>query len=179
MSLPPEPLVFTRPHGGRLKVDRGALAVIARHVQHAGDAPEAGGVLLGRRIADTFDVVVDAATEPMAADRRSRFRFVRHRRGHQLAIDRAWRRSGGRLGWLGEWHTHPEPDPTPSAVDRLDWRRKLVVDRYDESLFFLIAGTDRLRVWEGTWLRLARPLVPSPMSGLTTDGSGDGDQAHY
>ena len=158
----PDPLVFARPAGGRLKVDRDALAVIARHLQRADDAPEAGGVLLGRRIAGTHDVVVDSATEPMAADRRSRFRFRRHRRGHQLAIDRAWRESGGRSGWLGEWHTHPELDPTPSVVDRADWRRKLVVDRYDESLFFLIAGTGQLRVWEGARRRAVRPLTLEP-----------------
>ena len=135
------------------------MAAIARHLQHADDAPEAGGVLMGRRIAGTSDVVVDTVTEPMAADHRSRFRFVRHRRGHQLAIDRAWRGSKGRSGWLGEWHTHPEPDPTPSVVDRVDWRRTLLVDRYDESLFFLIAGTDQLRVWEGARLRPVRPLM--------------------
>jgi integrative and conjugative element protein (TIGR02256 family) len=135
-----------------------ALDTIRRHLQLRRDAPEAGGVLLGRYIAGTADVVVDAVTEPMAGDRRSRARFFRHRRGHQLAMDAAWSESGRTCAWLGEWHTHPEPDPSPSFVDRIDWRRKLTVDRYEEALFFLVAGTDRLRVWEGARRRRVHAL---------------------
>ncbi|MEP0548074.1 MAG: Mov34/MPN/PAD-1 family protein [Rhodothermales bacterium] len=142
-------LVFARSGGGRVQLGPSALYAIRRHLQLGLDAAEAGGVLLGRYIAGTADVVVDAVTEPMAGDRRSRARFFRHRRGHQLAIKSAWSESGGTSAWLGEWHTHPEPDPSPSFIDRLDWRRKLTVDRYEEALFFLIAGTDRLRAWEG------------------------------
>jgi integrative and conjugative element protein (TIGR02256 family) len=157
-----ERLLFRRPEGGRLQIGSVALEAILRHLQHATDAPEAGGVLLGRYILGTRDVVVDAVTGPMREDRRSRTRFYRHRRGHQVAIECAWEESGGTCAWLGEWHTHPEPMPTPSWVDRADWRRKLLVDRYDEALFFVIAGTTTIRAWEGRWSTRIRPLSPEP-----------------
>lgn len=153
-------LLFRRPGGGRLQIGPDALAVILRYAQHEPGAPEAGGALLGRYILSTRDVVVDVVTEPMRADRRSRTRFYRHRRGHQAVIERAWAESGGTCAWLGEWHTHPEPVPTPSWVDRADWRRKLLVDRYDEALFFVIAGTASVRAWEGRRARCIRSLLP-------------------
>jgi integrative and conjugative element protein (TIGR02256 family) len=152
------PLVFVRPAGGRLKVTTEAASTIASHLQHEARAPESGGVLLGRFIEGTRDVVVDSVTEPMSEDRRSRARFYRHRRGHQTVLDEAWRASGGTTAWLGEWHTHPQRDPVPSWIDRADWRRKLLVDRYNDGLFFLIAGTGRVRVWEGGRFRPVQPL---------------------
>lgn len=106
---------------------------------------------MGRYINETRDVVVDAVTEPMRGDQQSRARFFRHRKGHQEAIDEAWKRSLGTTAWLGEWHTHPEPDPHPSSTDIAEWNRKLVADAYPDALFFLIAGTHRIRVWEGAF----------------------------
>lgn len=150
--------VFTRGEGGRVQFGPSALAAIRRHLQLCPDAPEAGGVLLGRYIAGTADVVVDAVSEPMPHDHRDRMRFFRHRRGHQRAIQAAWSESGGTCTWLGEWHTHPESNPFPSFIDRIEWRRKLTVDRYDEVLFFIIAGTEQLRVWEGGRFRTIHPL---------------------
>lgn len=136
-----------------------AASTIGGHLQHEARAPEGGGVLLGRFIDGTHDVVVDSVTEPMPGDRQSRARFFRHRRGHQAVIDEVWRASGGTTAWLGEWHTHPQRDPVPSWIDRADWRRKLLVDRYDDVLFFLIAGTGRVRIWEGGRFLAIQPLT--------------------
>lgn len=157
--LPP-PLVCARPAGGRLKVSADALAVMLAHAQHAPTALEAGGVLLGRLIAGTADLVVDAVTPPMPGDRRSRTSFRRAARRHQEAIDRAWHESGETTAWLGEWHTHPEADPTPSGIDWKDWHRKLVEDRFAGPLLFIIVGTRAVRVWEGRRPRKIRPLEP-------------------
>lgn len=151
-------IVFARPREGRVQLGPSALDSIRHHLQLCPEAPEAGGVLLGRYIAGTTDIIVDAVSEPMPCDRRSRTRFFRHRRGHQLLIQAAWTESNGTCTWLGEWHTHPEADPFPSCVDRLDWRRKLTVDRYDDALLFLIVGVERLRMWEGSRFRTIHPL---------------------
>lgn len=129
-----------------------------KFVQDTPSKPEAGGVLLGRYILDTHDVVVDLITEPMPRDLRSRVRFFRHRRGHQIAIDQTWRESSGTCTWLGEWHSHPEHNPSPSFTDHADWRRKLLVDRYDEVLFFVIVGIQNICVWEGALPSWKKPL---------------------
>lgn len=108
---------------------------------------EAGGVLLGRHLLDSRDVVVDDVTTPQAADRRSRFGFFRSRRHEALAQER-WRQQAGTSAYLGLWHTHPEPDPTPSSVDYRDWQQAVAGDAFEgDRLFFPIVGTNSIRVW--------------------------------
>ena len=142
-------LTFARLGGGCLQIGPSALEVLLGHVHDSPQQPEAGGVLLGRHILDTSDMVVDRGTTPQPGDRRSRFHFFRARRCHQELINRAWQEGGGTCTYLGEWHTHPEPGPTPSWIDWLDWRRKLAFDRFTEPIFFVIVGTAETRAWEG------------------------------
>lgn len=147
-------LVFRDLQGARTKIDAGVVAVLRGYAQHSPRSIEAGGVLIGRLLRDTNDVVIDLASEPMPDDVRSRCSFSRSCAAHQNLIDGAWRESRGTLGYLGEWHTHPEPVPMPSNVDRNDWARRLRRDRYEgERLFFLIVGTQSMRMWVGTRCR--------------------------
>lgn len=126
------------------------MSTMLEHVQHEPDALEAGGVLLGRELLGTGDLVVDAVTEPMAEDMRTRVSFFRSLLCHQHRIFEAWQQSHGTRGYLGEWHTHPEPRPAPSVVDRRDWKRRLVEDRVDARCsLFLIMGTRALGAWLG------------------------------
>lgn len=82
-------------------------------------ASEAGGVLLGVR--RPAGVEVSGATEPFATDRRTRSSFVRGSGGHQEAATHLWATSCETVDYLGEWHTHPESDPQPSAIDLAEW----------------------------------------------------------
>lgn len=141
-------LTFIRMGGGHFEIGPAALAILRRYVQDSPEKSEAGGVLLGRHILETQDIIVDQVTEPMQGDQRSRFRFSRARRRHQEAINRAWAESGGTCTYLGEWHTHPEARPTPSSVDRQEWRRKWSADSFTRPIFFVIVGTTQMSVWE-------------------------------
>lgn len=142
-------LIFRALDGQRVKLSAEANQIFEAHIQR-GTRREAGGVLLGRWLRGSGDVVVDLATSPMSGDRRGRFSFYRDDRAHQRLIDDAHHQTKGTCGYLGEWHTHPEPDPVPSSVDRRDWSRRLERDVVDVSaLFFLIVGTERFRVWRG------------------------------
>ncbi|RUP33704.1 MAG: hypothetical protein EKK45_04255 [Curvibacter sp.] len=108
---------------------------------------EAGGILLGRHLLDSHDVVVDEVTTPQSTDRRSRFAFFRSRQHEALAQER-WRQQAATSAYLGLWHTHPEPDPTPSSVDHKDWQKAVAGDVFEgDRLFFPIVGTDSIRVW--------------------------------
>ncbi|WP_199756362.1 MULTISPECIES: Mov34/MPN/PAD-1 family protein [Corallococcus] len=121
--------------------------------------PEAGGVMLGRRILGCDDVVIDEVTPPMEGDSRARLQFHRAPARHQSVIDARWAESRGTCLYLGEWHTHPEPIPTPSSIDLEGWSRRLKEDQFDgSSLFFLIVGMERVALWEG--FRQSRHLVP-------------------
>lgn len=148
---------FARPGGGRFSLGPVALVAMIRHAQDDAEKPEAGGVLLGRHILDSQDIVVDRVTTPQQGDRQGRFLFFRAQHRHQQLIDAAWRESHGTRTYLGEWHTHPELVPQPSVIDRVNWRRKLLVDCFSAPIFFLIVGTGDVGVWEG---RRCRPVTP-------------------
>lgn len=120
---------------------------MSRYVQHSSE-PEAGGVLLGRRLLDSMDVLVDSVTTPFPSDIQKRRAFVRNAIGHQDAVDSAWEESHGTTVYLGEWHTHPQPRPEPSRTDLGDWRRKSEEDSYKQGLFFVIIGSEEIGVWE-------------------------------
>lgn len=133
-----------------MKIASPALAVMMSLRQTTATASEAGGILIGRYIVDSQDVVVDEATTPTRNDQRTRFTFHRDGKSHQQVIDQRWHASQGRFHYLGEWHTHPETSPSPSSVDLADWRRRLCADRFDaDSLLFVIVGVCDLRLWEG------------------------------
>lgn len=82
---------------------------------------EAGGLMLGYRkegILHAIDV-----TLPSSWDRHSRTTFHRSVKAHRLRALRLWRRSGGLVDWLGEWHSHPGFALSPSGTDRRNWSR--------------------------------------------------------
>lgn len=142
---------FQRPSGGLLTIGSVPLLSLDAYRQVRESMAEAGGILLGRLIDSSQDVVVDEAAPPHAEDRKSRFSFFRRKRPAQERVNRAWTSSSGTLVYLGEWHTHPEDDPQPSAHDLAQWKRILceVVCGHDP-LFFLIVGRVRIRCWEGS-----------------------------
>jgi integrative and conjugative element protein (TIGR02256 family) len=112
---------------------------------------EAGGILLGRLILNSSDVVVDSISIPSIRDRRERARFWRTKSDTQKMVERAWADSGGTRVYLGEWHSHPEDDPRPSSLDTTEQARIVLSATYEhESLFFAIVGRRVVRVWEGT-----------------------------
>lgn len=140
---------FLRPASGELRLSPTAILAMQEHIQRHCWSPEAGGVLLGRLLVDGDIVVVDDVTVPGPHDRRGRFRFLRAKGPSQVAVNEAWGRSGGEINYLGEWHTHPEDEPTPSWHDRGEWRRLVAIQTYEQaSLFFVIVGRRTISAWE-------------------------------
>src|ERR1700675_474948 len=97
------------------------LEVFNAHRQLQAADSEAGGVLLGRRRGQHFEVT--HATAPFPTDARTRTSFVRESMGHQEQASAVWASSGHEIGYLGEWHTHPEKVPRPSHIDTNQWRQ--------------------------------------------------------
>lgn len=140
---------FQRQPEGTVEIGAGAIDALYRYRQFEPDAPEAGGVLLGRLLQASHDVVIDEATEPTIADLQGRFSFKRARQPTQQHIIDAWIQSAGTHIYLGEWHTHPEEYPTPSRYDLQNWRYLARSATYEqESLIFVIVGMRSTRLWE-------------------------------
>ncbi|PRR70132.1 Mov34/MPN/PAD-1 family protein [Clostridium thermopalmarium] len=143
-------IIFRKSDGGKIKIDVYALQKIMKYLQDDQEKCEAGGVLLGRYIIDSSDIVVDDITTPMKNDTRQRCFFLKQKKYHQKVVTEKWIKSKGTCNYLGEWHTHPEPIPTPSYIDISEWKRLLKENKFDSQyLYFIIAGTEKLRIWEG------------------------------
>ena len=125
--------------------------------QSAADAAESFGVLMGTTSVDRREIWIEKVTTPMAHDRRTRLSFELRDPGHQRTVYGVFTCSGGRAIYLGTWHTHPEPAPTPSGIDRNDWAACLRANP-GRPLAFVLVGTDQIRVFVRVGRRF-RPLI--------------------
>lgn len=142
-------LRFEKTDGGRLIIDGSVIGKLIQYQQNKPNDYEAGGLLLGRHLKDCLHLAVDYISEPQRGDKRSRYGFFRGK-GHQKTAHKYWESSNGTCAYLGNWHTHPEPYPTPSQTDINDWLNVLKNDIYEgNSLYFVIVGTSEIACWEG------------------------------
>lgn len=143
-------LRFAHSRDGLLIFAPDALATIQSFAQRTPDALEAGGLLFGRLSHDDRDVTIDRVTTPKPGDKPSRYGFLLEsplhaREGHQI-----WEETAGSCFHVGDWHTHAEPHPRPSADDLASWREAMVRDfKPGHAAFFVIVGTMEIAVWEG------------------------------
>lgn len=122
----------------QLVLTTGVLNHLASLQQISRSSPEAGGQLFARFVGELIHV--ERATGPRPTDRRSRFRYIPDQRADQKEIDAAHRQG---LHFIGDWHTHPEPIPTPSSHDVRSIRSVVAGSKHDLNGFvLLIAGTD-------------------------------------
>ena len=138
--LPDNRILYIRPE---------AIEKMFKYKQLRWTDKEAGGILIGRILEEDNNIIIDDVSEPMPTDKRKRTRFSRKPDGHQEYMNYAFEREKGRCFYLGEWHTHPQSIPVPSIIDRKDWKRLLKVEFESGCLFFVIVGTDELKVWYG------------------------------
>ena len=149
---------FFEGYGRRVTVNYEVAGVWQAHRQILATASEFFGVLMGTTSVDRREVWIDGVTTPMRRDRRSRFSFSLRDPGHQRAVSRGFASSDGTAIYLGTWHTHPEPLPTPSRIDLDDWVTCLRANR-GRPLAFVLVGTEEIRVFVRTRGRF-KPLRP-------------------
>lgn len=134
-------LIFQSEDGVKIKVSKAPLQIMLSFRQMERGSHESGGVLLGRYLKDSLDVVVDFVTTPKENDSSTEVFFFKNKDEHQAVIDEKWEHSKGTCNYLGEWHTHPQDHPTPSSTDIKTWIR-LVKETHFEfgELYFVIIG---------------------------------------
>lgn len=136
------------------------LDTFLKHIQIRANDCEAGGLLLGS--VHGFSMLVTEATDPTMEDKRSRYFFERMEHGHEAIALARWKGSQGIIRYLGEWHTHPEDYPKPSALDRHEWNNRSSIRLDRRSMLAVIVGRKNLYV----------ELVPSSGFGVVLNPVG-------
>lgn len=126
--------------------------------------PESGGLILGLRRGPHIEVL--KITTPLVGDFRSRTSFLRRDPGHFELAQHLWRESKGTVGYVGEWHTHPEAQPKPSGVDTNQWRKVLKLER--QFAIFIIVGTDNWFVARGCPINFSLQSLCTNLERVTT-----------
>lgn len=120
----------------RVVIDAAAVETLLAHRQTDKALVEACGVLLGRQWDDLLQVTL--ATPPQKSDIRSRTGYARMTAGHLALAKTEWKNSNGLIGYLGEWHSHPEDHAHPSSHDLRSSRE--IAKRNQSSVLGIIVG---------------------------------------
>ncbi len=129
---------------------------------------EAGGILVGSYRGPHIQVA--SCSGPMARDRRTATLFDHCDPGHQEFALKNWRDSAQTKTFVGEWHTDPEPQPSPSRLDLQTWRH-VAGNNTEGNTVFLIKG------YECWWAGLAVGNILVPMSIVSQ--AGDAASGYY
>lgn len=143
-------MIYVNREDAMLEIKNSVIEKISKYKQIDIKDREAGGILIGRKMLDSNNYIIDICTEPQKYDKRERYSFLRSKKIHQEILDELWEESGATKSYLGEWHTHPENDPTPSSKDLIEWKKLLFNQTKEvEFLFFIIVGIKNIRVYRG------------------------------
>ena len=119
--------------GQKLVLGDRALNYMKRHQQTRWWQREAGGQLFAR-FHDQL-LFVDEATGPRSGDKRSRISYIPYPVAEQREINERFKLG---LHYVGDWHTHPEDFPAPSASDLVSIRNCFKKSLHDLNAFLLV-----------------------------------------
>lgn len=131
----------------KLKFCNNVLQIMRKYIQRESDSCEAGGILIGRENAGNTNLVIEFVTEPMPKDRRNRCGFLRKDIGHKVFFEKLHKQNKGIYGYIGEWHTHPEPIPHYSSIDSKNWH-KIGKKMKTAKQYHVIVGIQEIGIWE-------------------------------
>ena len=119
--------------GQTLALTDRVLAHFDRYRQRTLAHTEAGGQLFAKIAGPS--IVVERATGPRPSDQRSALAFIPDRPAERHEI-RLFFKAG--LHFVGDWHTHREAEPQPSATDVQSFKEMFQQSRHQLAGFVLI-----------------------------------------
>lgn len=134
--------------GQELVYEPDVLRHFSRNRQCGSASTEAGGQLFAKFEGNSIRIVV--ATGPRRSDKRTNVSFVPNRALENVEIRNMFRRG---LHYIGDWRTHPEKHPRPSAIDIASMRDCFKKSTHGLNFFVLsIVGNDASRLCLSTSL---------------------------
>ena len=140
-----EPLA-TLTSGLNITFDPSALHTFDSHRQLRCYKRESRGQLFAKVRGENWKIL--CATGPRANDVRGRFRFWPNRESEQAEIFEHYEEG---LEYVGEWHTHPQDRPSPSASD-IKSVNNIVRELTHHFPGFLLCIVGRCPFPEGLWI---------------------------
>lgn len=141
LADPIHPLDFQSADGRfALSIPKDAVEELLEFCRNAKNV-ETGGIIIGRYSEDQAIAVVDQVTGPPPDSKHLFARFLRGVHGLQELLNRVWSKRE-RQFYLGEWHYHPLPNPTPSADDVAQMQEIANSPKYacPEPILLIVAG---------------------------------------
>lgn len=131
------------------------INIMTSKAQLGYNTKERGGVLLGRLFPDeNLIVVVDAIESPAVSSGYTEL-YVNNDIANKK-MKQHWKESGGKITYVGDWHTHPEAIPSPSFIDRDTFKSTYRSSKIDQNvLLCVIIGTNALEKG-GFWVGVQR-----------------------
>lgn len=137
--------------GKILAITDEVLACFSKHRQIGFMAKEQGGQLFAQ--IDAGQVTISKATGTRKSDTKGRYHFSPDRKIEQVEINQMF--SNG-LHYVGDWHTHPEKNPSPSLQDINSMRDCVQKSKNElDSFILVIVGQNSLP--SGLWVSLHSP----------------------
>lgn len=104
---------------------------------------ETGGILMGELYIKSNKIKV---THVLVCKHNSssRYKLDLNIECLQNKMNEIWEKSGGTITYLGDWHTHPEVNPTPSFLDYKTFALNYYFSNFNQNiLLYLILGTEK------------------------------------
>ena len=134
--------VSSRDGSVHVRIHRACIEHWFRHRQRRFWQREAGGLLFAPSVgSENGQVDIELVTGPNPGDRRTRYSCALD---HESCLTDIAAQFEKGMKFVGYWHTHPEPEPSLSGVDRRAFAKNLIAGglRIDRMLAVVVGNGD-------------------------------------
>lgn len=144
--------VFIDPKKVNIEYDESVWETFRQHQQKHREA-ESGGILVGEIYPESSKIIVKKAIVSLKA-KRTLYGIRIDMEEMQSKLDFERKESGYTYYYLGNWHTHPEPYPTPSWTDKWTYRKNTKeVELVSNFILFTIIGNAE-DIYKSLWQQI-------------------------
>ncbi len=140
-----KPIIYSIPNSEQQIILTTSVLEVFSKYRQKGNEPESGGLIFA-----TFNfprILIVEASPPRATDKRWRALFIPDRIRQRQLIKQNFKKG---YHFVGEWHTHPELQPSPSGLDLQSMADSFLKSKHELNYFIMIIvgnGLENLELW--------------------------------